>query len=273
MSFFNLFLVGILIGTAMIIPGVSGAVIAVIFGVYDKMILSLNNLFKNFKKSFTFLLILGSGIIIGAIWFSNVLMFLYEKHEMITRFAFIGLILGGVPFLFKEVKKNKNEINYIAMFTSLLLSLILWILSKNLLQIDLGANNNSVVLNAINLFLAGVIYSIGKVIPGVSGSFLLIIIGMYKYVLSVMAHPITFGLKEIGKLIPFMFGLIIGVVILLKIINYLLEKHFGLVYSIIIGFVIGTIPTLIPNIEITFSFFIGVFIMLGGFLLSYMLTK
>ena len=93
MSFFYLFLVGILIGTAMIIPGVSGAVIAVIFGVYDKMIKSLTNLFKDFKNNFMFLFILGLGILMGAIWFSNVLMFLYHKHEVITKFSFIGLIL------------------------------------------------------------------------------------------------------------------------------------------------------------------------------------
>ena len=75
MSFFYLFLIGILIGTAMVVPGVSGGVLAVIFGVYDKMIYSLTNLFKSFKKNFTFLFILGLGILVGVIWFSNVMMF------------------------------------------------------------------------------------------------------------------------------------------------------------------------------------------------------
>ena len=79
MSFIYLFLIGILIGTAMIIPGVSGAVIAVIFGVYDKLIASLTNLFKDFKKNMLFLSVLGSGILVGAVWFSNIMMFLYEK--------------------------------------------------------------------------------------------------------------------------------------------------------------------------------------------------
>ena len=103
MSFIYLFLIGILIGTAMIIPGVSGSVIAVIFGVYDKSITALTNLFKNFKKNIIYLFILGSGILTGAIWFSNVMMFLYEKHEIITKFSFIGLILGGIPFLIQHV--------------------------------------------------------------------------------------------------------------------------------------------------------------------------
>ncbi len=273
MSFFYLFLIGILIGTAMIIPGVSGAVIAVIFGVYDKMIKSLTNLFKNFKNNFMFLFILGLGILVGAIWFSNVLMFLYQRHEVITKFSFIGLILGGVPFLFKEIKLKYNKINYVAMIFTFILSFVLWIFSKTILQIDLDGNSSSCIMNFINLFLAGVIYSVGKVIPGISGSFLLIIIGMYEYVLSVIAHPITIGLTQITRLIPFIMGLIIGILVLLKLINFLLEKHYGLTYSIIAGFILGSIPALIPNLSFSKDAFIGILTMIISFILSYKLIK
>ena len=273
MSFFYLFLIGILIGTGMVIPGVSGAVIAVIFGVYDKMIKSLTKLFKNFKNNFMFLFILGLGILVGAIWFSNVLMFLYQRHEVITKFSFIGLILGGVPFLFKEIKLKYNKINYVAMIFTFILSFVLWIFSKTILQIDLDGNSSSCIMNFINLFLAGVIYSVGKVIPGISGSFLLIIIGMYEYVLSVIAHPITIGLTQITRLIPFIMGLIIGILVLLKLINFLLEKHYGLTYSIIAGFILGSIPALIPNLSFSKDAFIGILTMIISFILSYKLIK
>ena len=273
MSFFYLFLIGILIGTGMVIPGVSGAVIAVIFGVYDKMIKSLTKLFKNFKNNFMFLFILGLGILVGAIWFSNVLMFLYQIHEVITKFSFIGLILGGVPFLFKEIKLKYNKINYVAMIFTFILSFVLWIFSKTILQIDLDGNSSSCIMNFINLFLAGVIYSVGKVIPGISGSFLLIIIGMYEYVLSVIAHPITIGLTQITRLIPFIMGLIIGILVLLKLINFLLEKHYGLTYSIIAGFILGSIPALIPNLSFSKDAFIGILTMIISFILSYKLIK
>ena len=272
MSFIYLFFVGVLAGSAMITPGVSGAVVAVILGVYDKMINALTNSFKDFKKNFTFLAILGIGILIGAVWFSNVIMFLYERHEVATKFAFIGLILGGVPFLFREVKEKGKKINYIAMVITFILSFSLWIFSKTFFNLDLDAETVSGFASFINLFLAGVIYSIGKVIPGISGSFLLIIIGMYEYVLSVMAHPITVGLMEINKLIPFIVGLIVGIVVLLKLINYLLEKHYGLTYSIIIGFVLGSIPALIPSLN-AFSNIFSLVIMVVSFVLSYKLTK
>lgn len=273
MSFIYLFFVGVLAGSAMITPGVSGAVVAVILGVYDKMINALSNLFKDFKKNFMFLAILGTGILVGAVWFSNVIMFLYERHEITTKFAFIGLILGGVPFLFREVKAKNSKINYTAMIITFILSFTLWIFSKTVFTLDLDADTTSGIISFINLFLAGIIYSVGKVIPGISGSFLLIIIGMYEYVLSVMAHPITVGLTEINKLIPFVIGLIIGILVLLKLINYLLKNHYGLTYSIIIGFVMGSIPALIPSTNISSSLLIGSITMIISFILSYKLTK
>lgn len=272
MSFLYLFLVGILIGTAMIVPGVSGAVIAVILGIYDKMIKALTQLFKDFKKNFIFLFILGLGILIGAIWFSNVLMFLYDRHEVITKFCFIGLILGGVPYLFKEIKiKGKSDVNYLAVIITFIISIGLLFISKN--SFTLNVDSNSIIINTINLILSGIIYSIGKVVPGISGSFLLILIGMYEYVLSVLAHPITIGLSNLNKLIPFLVGLILGVISLLKIVNYLLNKHFSLIYSIIIGFVIGSILVLLPPFSLTISYFIGIILMLGCFLLSLKLIK
>ena len=272
MSFIRLFLIGILIGTAMIVPGVSGGVIEVIFGVYNKMIYSLNNLFKDFKKSFSFLFILGVGILIGAIWFSNVMMFLYENHEVITKFTFIGLILGGVPFLIKEIKNN-GKINYVALIVTFIFCLMFFILSKNVFKINFDVKTNSFFITNLNFVLAGLIYSIGKVVPGVSGSFLLIIIGMYEYVLSVMAHPIKAGLLQIDKLIPFVIGLMFGVFVLLKIMDKLLKKKFDLIYSMIIGFVLGSIPALIPSVDLSFELFLGMMMSFASFILSYKLTK
>lgn len=274
MSFIYLFLIGILIGTAMIIPGVSGSVIAVIFGVYDKSITALTNLFKNFKKNIIYLFILGSGILTGAIWFSNVMMFLYEKHEIITKFSFIGLILGGIPFLVNEIKKKKTENINVKMFLiTLLFSLVLWYLSENLINLTININNSSKILNFFLLFLSGFIYSVGKVIPGISGSFLLILIGMYEFVLSIMANPINAVITSFDKILPFILGLVFGVIVFLKLMKYLLDKKFGLTYSIIIGFVIGSIPALIPKFSFNLDFITGITVMIVSFVLSYKLTK
>lgn len=274
MSFIYLFLIGILIGTAMIIPGVSGSVIAVIFGVYDKSITALTNLFKNFKKNIIYLFILGSGILTGAVWFSNVMMFLYEKCEIVTKLSFVGLILGGVPYLIKEIKSKDNEkINFSALLLTFLLSVLFWYISQNVLKINFNVESSSYLVKFLLLFLSGIIYSIGKIIPGVSGSFLLIIIGMYEFVLSLISNPIHMVVRNFNKVVPFLLGFILGIIILLKLVNNLLEKKFSLTYSIIIGFVLGSIWALVPNFNFSKEYVIGIIIMIFSFTLSYKLSK
>ena len=266
MSFIYLFLLGILIGSASIVPGVSGAVIAVIFGLYDKAVDSLMNLFRDFKNNFIFLFITGAGIMLGAIWFGNVLLLLYRNNEELTKLAFIGLILGGMPYLFKEVRKGGERINFVLVVISFFISMILFFTSK--ITFD-GRVNYSFV----NLFFGGFLYSFGKIIPGVSGSFLMIIIGMYDFVLSIIARPVTYGLANIGKVIPFLLGLAVGVFILIKIMNVLFKNHFGKLYSVIIGLVLGSTTLLIP-VNITFEILpYGIVIMIICFLLSFFLLK
>lgn len=274
MSFIYLFLIGILIGTAMIIPGVSGSVIAVIFGVYDKSITALTNLFKNFKKNIIYLFVLGSGILTGAVWFSNVMMFLYEKCEIVTKLSFVGLILGGVPYLIKEIKSKDNEkINFLALLLTFLLSVLFWYISQNVLKINFNVESSSYLVKFLLLFLTGIIYSIGKIIPGVSGSFLLIIIGMYEFVLSLISNPIHMAVRNFNKVVPFLLGFILGIIILLKLVNNLLEKKFSLTYSIIIGFVLGSVWALVPKFNFSKEYVIGIIIMIFSFTLSYKLSK
>ena len=266
MSFLYLFLVGILIGTAMVIPGLSGGVIAVVLGVYDKMIYSLNNLFKDFKNSFIYLLVLSSGVILGAIWFSNVMFVLYERYQVATKMVFIGLILGGVPYLFKEAK-TKNKSYYLIILGSFLLSFIFYCTTKNITN-ELNSN-----YSFVNLFLTGILYSIGKVIPGISSSFLLMIVGKYEFVLKVIAHPITFGIVNIVKLIPFLMGLILGVIILLKVITYLFNKYYHKTYAVITGIVLGIIPAIIPKNYANTNIIVVIILFTFSFVFSYKLTS
>lgn len=268
MSFLYIFLSGILIGTAMVVPGVSGGIIAVILGIYDKMIKSLNNLHKDFKNNFIFLFVLIIGVLIGAVWFSNVLIFLYNKHQVITKLTFIGLILGGIPYLFSEIRLKKEKFEIKIFICTIIFIILLFLLSNNITNIKI--DNTS---NFLTLLVAGFIYSVGKVIPGISGSFLLILIGAYEFILSIMAHPFTYALLNIDKVIPFLIGLVLGIFILLKIISFLLEKKFGLVYSIIIGFTIGSILSLVPSLKLSTDLLIGIILMIISFVLSYFLLK
>lgn len=268
MSFLYVFISGILIGMAMIAPGLSGCVLAVILGIYDKMIESLKFLFKDFKKNFIFLFVLSLGVMIGAIFFSRTLIYFYTNYEVFTKFLFIGLIIGGIPYLYKDILKKNKKLNIYLVIITIIFSLILYYLSKNSLTFII--NNNK---TKFWMFFSGFIYSVGKVVPGISGSFLLILLGLYEYMLSIFANPFIITIKDIIYLSPFILGFIMGVILFVNIINYLLEKKFGTTYSIIIGFVIGSLPAIIPNINNIFETLEGIIFIIIGFLLSNKLIK
>lgn len=271
MFFIYLLFCGILIGAAMMSPGVSGGVLAVILGIYDKMIYSLTNLFKNFKKNFVFLFFLGIGVLVGAVYFSKILIFLFDKYEIQTKFLFMGLILGGIPFLYKTVIKKNEEINIKIIIITISFSLILLYFSSNSIKINIDTSN--LLNNFISMFIAGFLYSIGKVVPGISGAFILVMLGVYNYLLNIIANPFSICLYDIFKLIPFVIGFILGVIIFLKLINYLLKNKLGITYSIIIGFIIGSVPVLIPKFNNIFSILSGLLFIIIGYFISIKLSK
>ena len=107
LSFIKDIFKGICIGAGAILPGISSGVFCVILGIYDKLVNSVLNLFKDFKKNFLYLLPFGIGAFIGIILFGNLLKFLYTSYPMQTKYSFIGLILGSIPLMIKDVHKSR----------------------------------------------------------------------------------------------------------------------------------------------------------------------
>lgn len=268
MSVFHLILSGILIGTGVVLPGVSGSVIAIIMGVYDYIIYLLNDSELNSYSKIVKLLPIMLGLIFGIILFGNVLLIFYKYFKYEMMYIFIGLILGEVPLLMKKVKQKKSEkINGLLLFSSILISFLLVFL-PNIFDIS---NSNS--FNPLNLFIAGLLYISGKIIPGISSSLFLMILGLYEYILNILSNPLSLTLSEFIMLIPFFIGIIIGMVFLVKLINYLLNNHFSKTYSVIIGFVIGSVFALYPGFEIGVRGLISILLMAGSFGIVYKLSK
>jgi putative membrane protein len=261
---------GMIIGGGMVLPGVSGAVIMVIFGLYDKVIKSLSNFFKDIKNNSMFLLPIIIGVIIGAFIFGNILYFLFENHEVTTKWAFIGLILGGCPILFQKIKTEGNKkIYWSAFFSSFLLAFFLFVIAMRLFDINFSSYLNDNLLGYIFLFIAGFLFISGKIIPGISSSLLLLLIGMYEYVLNIIANFINLGLSDYILLIPFGLGIIVGAVLLVKLIASLLERHFNVTYSVIVGFIIGSIPGLYPGISFDLNGLWLILIAIIGYVFAY----
>lgn len=269
--FLNLF-IGIIIGVGFIIPGVSGGAIAVIIGVYDKIFYCIKN-FKN-KKNLLFLLIISIGVVIGIIAFGNLLLLLFDKKEVPTKYIFIGLVIGGIPSLIKSVKEKSCEnFKLWPLIMALIISGFLFVLEKNSSFINISSKMINGNVPIFGLFLAGILYAVGKIVPGISGSALLILVGMYEYFLKIVSNPFNMNIQDVLCIIPFGIGVVVGLIILFKLMNYLFAKHYINTYSAILGFVVGSLFYLYPGFSFDLSGFICLVLLVSSSLFSYTLTK
>lgn len=228
----RLILKGFIIGIGKIIPGVSGALLAISFNVYDKLINSITCFFENKKDNIIFLFNLGLGILLGIISFSKIIIYLLNNYFSYTTVFFTGLILGGIIPITKTIKKDKK--NIILIFLSLLFILFISLYNSNNTYI---LKNN--YIDIINYIYAGFLEAIGTVIPGISATGLLMISGLYNIVIDSISNI------NLYVIIPFLLSTFISIILLLKFINKCIKKYYQQSYSIIIGISFGTIIMLL----------------------------
>lgn len=233
---------GILIGSGAILPGISSGVFCVIFGIYEKLVNSILNLFKDFKNNFLFLLPIGLGGITGIFLFGKILNFLFSTYPMPTSFCFIGLICGSIPILFKRANQNSGfRLHYLVFLLSAFFIGLLSIRLENILPSLIQINLNNV--SFFYYILAGFCMSIGIVVPGVSSTVILMCLGVYSSYLNAVAN-IDFSI-----LAPMGIGVLLGSLLFLKIIQFLLNRYYHQTFYSIIGFVLGSIFVLYPGIN------------------------
>lgn len=217
MALFYRFIIGIFIGAGAILPGISSGVLCVIFGIYDKLIDSVLGFFKDIKTNFKFLFPIVIGVGIGVILFGNILKTLFATYPIQTQFAFIGLILGCVPNLFKIANSKKGFRLHYLMYTciSFVFTLILLLLENKF-----TTSNITTTSNALFLVLSGFVMSAGVIIPGVSSTVLLMILGTYETYLTAVS------VVDLSILIPMGIGLILGGLLFLKLTRIFYKRIF-----------------------------------------------
>ena len=259
---FKTFLHGIAIGVANIIPGISGGTIAVVLNIYDHLISSLStilsptfvaSIFKKRIKDFTgpiiFLLFIFTGAITGIVAFSKLLSFLLTNYPFSTNSFFLGLIIGSIPLIFKAHQDMSFSIS--KLFTFLLGGSIitLTLLFPEKSQSTLSISND--YFHYLFLVLSGFIAAGSMVVPGISGSLMLVLMGSYYIILNAVSQfniPIIFSVG---------IGAILGIVIFTKIIEYCLKRFPSHSYYLILGLIIGSIPKLWPGILLNLEGLLG----------------
>ena len=232
MNYLKEILRGIFIGVANIIPGVSGGTIALSMGVYEKIIGAVNNIKNDFKESIKTLLPYGIGAVIGIVCLSFIIEFCLENYKIPTLFAFIGLIIGGLPAIYKRVRGEKFKPTHLISFV-LLASLIIvpTIITSNLTDtvrvVEFG------IVSIVTMLLMGFIAAASMVVPGVSGSMMLMMLGYYETILesvntcvkAALSFDFATMFSQFGILVPFGVGVLSGILIAAKIIEKLLKRY------------------------------------------------
>lgn len=236
-------------------------VFCVAFGLYEKLIDSFLHFFKNIKKNTTFLLPIILGALVSIFLFSNFLQAAFNNFYMITSYSFIGLVLGSIPIVFKQAEVSKITFSHImCLILSLVFSIYLIVLEKNAIY-SLSSFSNSY------LILAGVLMSAGIVIPGVSKTVILMMLGIYSSYLRAIS-TLNFSI-----LLPLGIGLILGSVIFMSLINFLFSHFKSYTYFLILGFVLGSILVIFPGFTLSFECILGMLLAGLCFFLTYRLGK
>ncbi|MDD4187586.1 MAG: DUF368 domain-containing protein [Bacilli bacterium] len=229
------FFKGILGGIGNIVPGLSGGALFVIMGIYHKCITAITELvkLKNLKKNILFLMPIGLGVVVGTVLFGNIILFFLDIYPMQTTYAFVGFIIGTIPLLFKEANKHGFKKSYIIPLAITFFIGIALLFLKNYEGIQAGS------LTFFESAVLGLVLAGSTVIPGISSTVILSLIGYYDYFLYAISKV------DLVVLFPIFTGLGVGAIFLVFLVNFLLKKHYGYTYYAVSGFCIATIPAVI----------------------------
>ena len=254
------FLIGMVFGFANIIPGVSGGTAMVVFGVYERIILIVTDFRKRIRSEWRFFLPILIGMGVSILLFGTLMDVMLTNNEQLMQMFFIGVIVFSITmiarksFALKEgVKANLSS--FIAFLV--MLGVMIWMAVENANAgetVEAMAEGNALLI-ALKMIVFGAIACATMIIPGISGSLVMVMLGVYGQITAAL-HTLTNGLKamdfgmmlsSLGTLIPFAIGAVLGLVFCAKLIKYLLAHFERATYGAILGFVVGSIFAIFPG--------------------------
>ncbi len=262
------FIKGLVVGATTSVPGVSGGTMAIILDVYDKMIHSMSKFFKDIKTNGIFLLIIGIGMCIGLFTAAPFVEFLIDQYKFPSLFFFLGVVFAGMPVLINKAntgKKRKTDFLFFVLGALLIGGLL--ILENNFEGSLFDLSNKLNFIDFIILFMSGIIIAIALILPGISTSFLLVTLGLYK--------PLIAAVKtmNIPFLIPIVIGVIFGILATTSILEKMMNEKPRQTYLLIIGFVVISIIQVFPGIPKGLDIIYSIVTFILGYLLIFYTIK
>ncbi len=257
-----IFLKGLTVGASMLIPGVSGGTMAIILGIYDRLIHAISSFRKDKKRNAFLLLTFGGGAVLGILLLSKLIWKLVTAFHMPMMYLFIGAILASVPPLYRKSRQRTASAGSIV---ALLLGFgLVWALSllpSGLFQFG----EETTVWSYLMLFIAGLIVAVALVLPGISASYMLLMLGMYDITLqAIQAFHLAF-------LIPLLLGVGVGTILTTGLLEKAMQQFPHITYPLIIGFVLGSVLEVFPGPPSGIEWVIcPMSLLLGFFFISYL---
>lgn len=228
---------GMCVGGTMLVPGVSGGSMAMILGVYDRLVTSVSSFFKHKKESLIFLGLFSFGGALGMILFANPLLYLIEKYPMPMLYFFIGAVAGGIPLMYE--KSQVEGITLKAVFYLVLGAAIVILMA---LFPQSGIQQTEGTKGALILLVAGILAAVALVLPGISVSFMLLVMGIYETVVEAI------GSFRLSILIPLGVGVLLGIILTTKFLEMAMNRYPQPTYLMILGFIVGSVGEIFPGI-------------------------
>ena len=258
------FVKGFVIGSSMLVPGVSGGTMAIILNIYDQLINAVSRIRENIKGNSLLLLNYGLGGLAGILLLSNPLLYIVKTWPMPSLYFFIGCILASIPPLYIRAKADKIKVrNILVAILGIVIGVSLELIPEGLFVVGQGMSVKMFLL----LILAGFIIAVALILPGISGSYMLLIFGMYTVTLEALK---SFNLPY---LIPLVIGLAIGTFGTARVLDNLMEKHPQFIYMLIIGFMLGSLYEIFPGIPQGVDIPISIVCLLAGFAAIFLLVS
>lgn len=244
-----LFIKGVIIGIANAIPGVSGGTLAFILGIYERLtnaiaiIPSIILKPKQWASPMKTLIPIGLGAIIAIVAFLRIINFLFDNYAIQTQLFFVGLVLGSLPFIAKEIKVFGLKNTTAFFLGATLMATFIYFEVRSSIGFKESVYSTMSVLYGIKLFAAGILAAAAMVIPGVSGSLLLLMIGEYQNISSFVKNMEIVPLAIVGL------GILIGLFSITKLISIVIAKYRERLFAFVLALIIVSLLSLMPNVS------------------------
>lgn len=237
-KYFSLWGKGVAVGASMLLPGLSGGTMAIILGIYDRLIAAISSFFKNPKKNLIFLAVFALGGCVGILVFSKALLYVTEQFEVPMLYLFMGAVLGSIPILVKQTRaKRFSPSCVIYPLIGVALVVAIDLLPSDLLDFGTTMSFGEYLLLAV----CGIFLAVALILPGISFSYMLLVLGIYDLTLKAVESLQLLFLLSLGV------GVLLGIVLCTRVLDICMSRYPQKTYLVIIGFVLGSLKDVFPG--------------------------